>query len=195
MQEMLFITKGNCTKIQNHGLQNEKKVKLQSGDFFGDSNLIQYEKTVSSLYADTFCVIHVLKKTDFEDLMNLNKIMKAKISLNSRALDYDRKHDVIKKLKKCKQFENFKEYELKILCEYIEWYSVNSNEVVVKPQEQVENLMIIFSGEINMFNNDKKTLKILRKYNYISESEGLCDSTKKKEKKQPLKCLDKMIYK
>ena len=195
-QEMLFITKGQCTIIINVGLDDEKKSKLGAGDFFGDANLIKEDKTFSSLYADTFCVIHVLTKTDFEDLMNLNKQMKAKVSLNSRALDYNRKEDVIFKLKNCSQFENFKEYELKILCEYVEWHHVNPNEIVVKPQENVKNFMVIFSGEINFFNNDKKALKVLRKYNYIPEQDNHENlSNKKLKSKDKLKCLDKMIYK
>ena len=116
----------------------------------------------------------------------VNKPMKAKVNLNGRKIDETRKRDIIKNLLKNKNFKYFKEFELRILCQYLEHHYVRVNEMVLTVGEPLNNFMIVYSGKIGLFNDDKKTMKILKKKN-LYEFED-------KDEVSHLQCVDKLIY-
>jgi signal-transduction protein with cAMP-binding, CBS, and nucleotidyltransferase domain len=189
-QEMYFITKGNCKVIVDKGKATEKTMILEQGSSFGDVSLISNIKTTAAVYADTFCVIHVLTKKDYEELIEENKPMKAKVNLNAKKMDRIRKKEVIRKLRLHPKFKKFEKYELSILCEYVEHHFVHFNEILLKAGETTNNFMIIFSGKVNVFKNDKKTKAILKKYNCID----FTNDDEPKNDAVDLQCVDKVIY-
>lgn len=71
---MYFISNGAVTiKVAN------RKIKLGSGDFFGEMALMTDQPRNADVIADSYCDLLVLHKKDFQRLMNDNLQLKSVI--------------------------------------------------------------------------------------------------------------------